>query len=506
MNVLVWYKRDLRVADHPALAHAAGLGRVLPVYVVEPQQWHQPDASARHWGFVAESLAELRRHLAALGAPLVVRTGDAVEVLAALAARHGVTRIVSHQETGTQWSFARDRRVAAWARQAGIVWEELPQAGVRRGARDRAGWAGLRDGFMAAPVLPPPALSAVPGAEPGMIPSAAALRLAADRCPHRQAGGRTAGLALMDSFLASRGEGYLAAMSAPGTGERACSRLSPHLAWGTLSAREVDQSARARAEARPGGAWGGSLAGFRNRLAWRDHFLQRLEDVPDLEARALSAAAEALRPREPDAARLAAWAAGETGLPFVDACIRYLAATGWLNFRARAMLMAVASYQLWLDWRATAPVLARAFTDYEPGIHWSQAQMQSGVTGINAPRIYNPVKQGQDHDPTGAFTRAWVPELAAVPDIWLQEPWKWPGARGLLGRRYPEPVVDPEAAARAARAAIGVLRRAPEARDEAEVIEARHGSPGATDARFRRDAPGGRRARPAKPGQLSFGF
>ena len=505
MNVLVWFKRDLRLADHPALTLAAGLGPVLPLYIAEPELWQQPDASARQWEFVSESLDGLRRDLAGLGAPLAVRTGDAVAVLAQLVARHRISHIVSHQETGTQWTFARDRRVAEWARQAGIAWTELPQAGTRRGAKDRRGWAAARDAFMAVDPLPPPALTAVPGVEPGMIPTAAGLKLATDRCKHRQAGGRDRGLALMDSFLTSRGEVYLQALSAPGTGERACSRLSPHLAWGTLSAREVDHAARARAEARPGGSWGGALAGFRNRLAWRDHFLQRLEDVPDLEARALSAAAETLRPREPDAARLAAWTAGETGLPYVDACIRYLAATGWLNFRARAMLMAVASYHLWLDWRATAPVLARAFTDYEPGIHWSQAQMQSGVTGINAPRIYNPVKQGQEHDPTGAFTRAWVPELAAVPDLFLHEPWKWPGARGLLGRRYPEPVVDPEAAARAARAAIGALRRKPGAPEEAEVIEALHGSP-RSDTRFRRDPLPARRPRPVAEGQMSFGF
>ena len=505
MNVLVWFKRDLRTADHPALTLAAGQGSVLPLYLVEPDLWQQADASARHWAFISESLTALRRDLAALGAPLVVRTGEAVETLALLVARHRITRIVSHQETGTAWTFARDRRVAAWARQAGIAWTELPQAGTQRGTQDRQGWVAARDAFMAGPVLPPPALSPVPGVEPGMIPTAAGLKLAEANCRHRQAGGRDQGLALMDSFLTSRGEGYLQAMSAPGTGERTCSRLSPHLAWGTLSSREVDQAARARADSRPGGAWGGALAGFRNRLAWRDHFLQRLEDVPDLETRALSAAAETLRPREPDAARLAAWTSGQTGLPYVDACIRYLASTGWLNFRARAMLMAVASYHLWLDWRATAPVLARAFTDYEPGIHWAQAQMQSGVTGINAPRIYNPVKQGQDHDPTGAFTRAWVPELAAVPDPWLHEPWKWPGAQSLLGRRYPEPVVDPESAARAARAAMGVLRRAPELRAEAEVIERLHGSPG-DDARFRRDALPGRRSRSVAEGQMSFGF
>ena len=281
-------------------------------------------------------------------------------------------------------------------------------------------------------------LQRVPGVEPGAIPTARALRLAPDRCPHRQAGGRVQGLALLDSFLAARGQAYRRAMSSPVTGERACSRLSPHLALGTLSVREVAQAAAARAAERPGGGWQGSLASFRSRLAWRDHFMQKLEDEPAIEIRALHRAAETLT-RTADATRLAAWAAGETGVPFVDACMRYLAATGWLNFRMRSMVMSFASYHLWLDWRATGAVLARRFTDYEPGIHWPQVQMQSGTTGINTIRIYNPVKQGADQDPTGGFTRAWLPELAAVPDALLQQPWLWPGAAGL---RYPAPLVD----------------------------------------------------------------
>jgi deoxyribodipyrimidine photo-lyase len=157
--------------------------------------------------------------------------------------------------------------------------------------------------------------------------------------------------------------------------------------------------------------------------------MQKLEDEPAIETRCLHPACEGLRPREADAARLAAWEAGETGIPFVDACMRYLRATGWLNFRMRSMLVAVASYHLWLDWRATGPHLARMFTDYEPGIHWPQVQMQSGTTGMNTVRIYNPVKQGRDQDPSGAFTRAWVPEVRDVPDRFLQEPWTL-GGRG----------------------------------------------------------------------------
>ena len=138
---------------------------------------------------------------------------------------------------------------------------------------------------------------------------------------------------------------------------------------------------------------------------------------------------------------------GETGLPFVDACMRSLNATGWINFRMRAMLMAVASYHLWLDWRAPGEHLARQFTDYEPGIHWPQVQMQSGTTGINTVRIYNPVKQGHDQDPDGAFVRRWVPELRDVPDAFIHEPWRWEQAGSVLDRVYPAPIVDHLAAA-----------------------------------------------------------
>jgi deoxyribodipyrimidine photo-lyase len=486
MNVLVWFKRDLRIHDHPALSRAAEMGAVLPLYIVEPDYWQLPDTSARQWDFTAEALADLRGATAALGAPLVLRVGEAVAVLDRLCRQHHIARILSHEETGNLWTYARDRRVAAWARAAGVEWVELPQQGVIRRLPSRNGWARLRDGFAGAPqVAAPAALRGVAGVEPGVIPSARALRLAEDPCAHRQAGGRERGLILMDSFLAQRGEGYRAGMSSPLTGERVCSRLSAHLAVGALSSREVVQAAAARAVERPGGRWPGALASFQSRMAWRDHFIQKLESEPQIELRALHRAADDLRPRTPDAVRLAAWEAGETGMPFLDACMRYLRATGWLNFRMRSMVMAVASYHLWLDWRATGAVLARRFTDYEPGIHWPQVQMQAGVTGINTIRIYNPVKQGHDQDPTGAFTRRWVPELAAVPDAFLQEPWKWPGARGVLGRIYPEPIVDIAAAARAAREACWGLRKERGYRAEmAEVIE-RHAS--RADPRFVND-------------------
>ena len=483
MNVLVWYKRDLRINDHPALSVAASMGAVLPLYIAEPQYWSQPDTSARQWKFTAECLKDLQGALAAAGAPLVIRVGDAVDVLARICKQHSITHIVSHEETGNLWTYSRDLAVKGWARDAGIDWLEVPQSGVVRRLPSRDGWARARDGFMAEQVQTAPVMQGVSGAEPGLIPSERALRLADDPCPHRQIGGRASGLMLLDSFLQSRGQSYRSAMSSPVTAERACSRLSAHLALGCLSVREVTQSAALRQAERPVGGWSGSLRSFQSRLAWRDHFMQKLEDQPSIEVRALHRAADGLRARLADAGRLAAWQSGETGLPFLDACMRYLAATGWLNFRMRSMVMSFASYHLWLDWRTTGAILARRFTDYEPGIHWPQVQMQSGVTGINAVRMYNPVKQGYDHDPTGGFTRRWVPELGTVPDGFLHEPWKWPGARGL---RYPEPVVDLATAAKAARDAVWGLRREAGFGADAAAIVKRHAS--RKDARFVRDA------------------
>lgn len=456
MNVLVWFKRDLRATDHPALARAAQLGRVLPVHVVEPEFWAQPDASARQWAFTAECLTALREDLASLGAPLVVRAGDAVAVLERLVRSHGITHILSHADAGTPWSRARDRRVAAWARASGIRWEELPQNGLPDLVAEGADPAAIRDALVAQPLAEVPALTPVPGVEPGAIPSARALRLADDPCAHRQAGGRGQGLATLDSFLNIRGASCHRAMTTPATAERASSRLSPFLTAGALSLREVAQAAAARQAERPGGSWSGSLRGFQLRLATRGALVPLPETAAEAEGRARPGPPDPLH--DSDAARLAAWAAGETGLPFVDASLRYLRATGWLPCRARALVMAVAAQHLGLDWHAAGLILARRFTDYDPGIHWLQVRQLAGLDGTRTPRIVNPVKQGLTHDPTGAFTRRWLPELAPVPDAFLHAPWRWHGAVGLLGRRYPEPVVDPAAA----RAPRDTLRRAPE--------------------------------------------
>lgn len=468
---VVWFKRDLRTADHAPLLEAARHGPVLPLYVAEPQLWAQPDASARQWDFIAESLRDLRESLIALGQPLLVRVGEMPALLERLRRRVAIAGLWSHEETGNGWTYQRDLAVGAWCRQHGIAWQELPQNGVVRRLSNRDGWARRWEERMGAEPLPTPErLMALPGRwNPGELPSATDLGLAPDPCPGRQRGGRRAGLELLDSFLQERGRGYARGLSSPLTAASACSRLSPHLAFGTLSLREVVHTSRARRGPRA----------FEERLHWHCHFIQKLESEPQLEFRDAHPAYAGLRTTDP--VRLAAWSEGRTGWPFVDACMRALITEGWINFRMRAMLMAVASQHLWIDWRDSGRVLARLFVDYEPGIHWNQCQMQAGTTGINIVRLYNPIKQGLDHDPEGVFIRRWLPELAQVPAVHLHTPWTMSEAEQraagcVLGVDYPLPLLDHKQAAREARDKVWAVRQGEAFRHTADAIQQRHGS------------------------------
>jgi deoxyribodipyrimidine photo-lyase len=236
--------------------------------------------------------------------------------------------------------------------------------------------------------------------------------------------------------------------------------------------------------------WLKSLSSFQSRLRWHCHFIQKLESEPEIEHRNMHRGYDNLRCEnrdawsEPDTLRFEAWRAGRTGFPFVDACVRCLEETGWMNFRMRSMLVSFASYHLWLHWRFTGEHLARLFTDFEPGIHWCQMQMQSGTTGINTVRIYNPIKQGYDQDPRGVFIRRWVPELESIPDQFVHEPWKYTGSDsgGLFDTRldhaadYPGPIVDHLDAYRQAQQRVFEVRKRASSRTESRRIYLKHGS------------------------------
>ena len=479
---LVWFKRDLRVDDHRALAAAAAAGPVLPVYAVEPGLWQQPDASLRHQQFVAESLADLDAALRKLGQGLWIEQGELPRAFERLHRRFGFAAIHAHEETGNAWTFERDRRVRAWCRERGIVFCEYRQFGVVRGLADRDGWARRWEAFMAEPPSPAPErLGTVVETANSNEPFKRAPAFDATPAPGRQQGGVRSGREVLNDFLEHRGQAYRGGISSPLSAETACSRLSPHIAWGTLSMRSIVQATRGRIrDARTVGdkRWAASLRQFDQRLHWHCHFIQKLEQRPAIEFENVHRGFDGMREDDFDAAAFEAWKNGRTGYPLIDACMRWLAHGGWLNFRMRALVMSFAAYPLWLHWREPALHLARMFTDYEPGIHYSQCQMQSGTTGINTLRIYNPVKQASDQDPKGEFVRRWVPELAGVHTEHIFEPWKMgDGQRRKFGAEdYPEPIVDHVAAVREARKRIGEFRNRPGFREQADRVQHELGS------------------------------
>ncbi|RYG99664.1 MAG: deoxyribodipyrimidine photolyase, partial [Alphaproteobacteria bacterium] len=434
---VVWFKRDLRVHDHSPLLQAAARGSVLPLYIVEPSLWAAPDASARQWRFVVDSLHDLGERCARLGSPLRIIRGEAVDVFEGLR-RQGEFSLWAHEETGNGLTYARDRAVRAWAKARGVPFRELPNGGVVRRLGSRDDWDGIFDARLKLPLLAPPETLRNPGLELStVVPE---LELASDPA-EGQPGGRKAALAVFASFLEERGKEYPRALSSPVTAFDACSRLSPHLAFGTLSGREALRILHRRIETTEDSTWRGSYRALATRIRWRDHFIQKLESEPEIEFENMVRGFDGMRDPCPDAERLAAWAGGRTGFPMVDACMRCLIATGWINFRMRAMLQSFASYSLWLHWREPGLHLSRLFVDYEPGIHWAQAQMQSGTIGVGSVRLYNPTKQGMDQDPRGEFIARWVPELAELPSVYRLEPrLLTPEIRRRVG--YPPPLVE----------------------------------------------------------------
>jgi deoxyribodipyrimidine photo-lyase len=448
-TALLWFRRDLRLHDHPALRAAhEGAERLICVFCFDDALLGGRHASGPRTQFLLECLAELDAGLRARGTRLFVRRGNPADELAALAGEVQATSLHFSADVGP-FARRRQQQVKHALQKLGV--EAVGHPGlfavdrlesIRTGAGEPytvftpfyRNWLTQprRDVLGAPGSLPAPD----PGSAPGRLPTLASLGLAQD-LSDPMPGGEVAAREALRRFLAGAVEDYDDGRNRL-TGE-SVSRLSPYLHLGAITPREI--------EARLGG--GAGAQAYRRQVCWRDFYAHVLGHFP---ANATSEFQQRYRGMRWSRAerRFAAWCEGRTGFPTVDAAMRQLRREGWIHNRGRLVVGSFLTKDLGIDWRWGERWFMRYLLDGDEASNNGNWQWIASVGVDPAPafqRIFNPARQQERFDPAGAYVRAYVPELAHVPDAYLTEPWTMPvdvqvqcGCR--IGRDYPEPIVD----------------------------------------------------------------
>ena len=485
VNNLYWFRNDLRISDNLPLFTCSKYKNSAAIYIYDSIIIQDSSFSSLHLDFINDSLGDLSRKFKKQNSHLNIFHGESVKVLESLFKNYRIKNIYSHHEVRDLNTHLINNAVKSLCSANGVKWNQYQRNGVVQGLKDRDGWAYLWNKQMNVPLIQNPNLSNFKKLDiSGDIKKTEELKITRTPYCKEFEGGEKAGKLQLNRFLSETGQTYSKNISSPLTAPTSCSRLSSYITYGNLSMRYIVKETQKRQatlrEKKIRNGWLGSLSAFSSRLRWHCHFIQKLEMQPSLENTNMVRSFDKIRTK-PNTEFFKCWSEGELGVPMVDACMRFLKKNGWINFRMRAMLVSFASYNLWLDWRLTSKFLSKYFIDYEPGIHYNQFQMQSGVTGINAIRIYNPIKQQADHDPDGLFVKKWIPELKNVPNDYLQYPHlmsdllqKKTGC--IIGKSYPAPVVDLKLSSLIARKKIFSIKSLDITKKQSSIAYEMHGS------------------------------
>jgi deoxyribodipyrimidine photo-lyase len=460
---IVWFRRDLRLGDHPALSAAlAGGEAIVPAFCFDDRLLGGRHASGPRTQFLLECLADLDGALGARGAGLVVRRGRPERELVELAREAGAGEIHFTRDA-TPFARERGRRVAVACATAGIRLVGHPGLGAIddvAGPQTGAGtpyrmFTPFHRAWLAQPRRPvlraPETVPAVSGVAPGRLPSLGELGLAQE-VEHPLPGGEGAAGERLGRFLAGGLDAYAAGGHDDLAAVEGTSRLSPYLRFGCLSPRALEAALPA----------GEAAAAFRRQVAWRDFYLHLLHHHPESSRLELQERYRALPWRDaPD--DLERWQGGRTGYPLVDAGMRQLRAEGWMHNRARLVVASFLTKHLGIDWRAGEAWFMRLLLDGDPAVNNGNWQWIASVGSDPQPvhrRLLSPTRQQERFDPDGEYVRRWVPELRSVPGAYLAEPWRMPDSLGLecgcvIGHDYPPPIVDHAQARREALARYG---------------------------------------------------